>query len=143
MRKFSSALKKIAAGLSVCILAAAAFISLACPVFCGYSGRREVYFKDGSFSEGIRAEQELGFYDLIRGRQGEAITTDGETAEKIVKDLSARLVFRESFSGGENAYYYTEKLRYIREINGKRVNIQVCVTDGAVKVGTPMIYGGF
>ncbi len=136
MRKFSVI-------CSVFALAAAAFISLARPEFYGYDGRRETYFENGSFSEGIRAEESLGLYELIRGRCGEAVLTDEETAEKIVKDFGARLVYKESVSGGENAYYYTEKLPFSAAVNGKTVNLQIFRSRGAVKAGTPIIYGGF
>ena len=128
---------------SVFALAAAAFISLSLPEFYGYDGRRETYFENGSFSEGVRAEESLGLYELIRGRRGEAVFTDEETAEKIVKDFGAKLVYKENVSGGENAYYYSEKLPFSAAVNGKTVNLQVFNLNGTAKIGTPLIYGGF
>lgn len=136
-------IKRAAVLFSVVALSAAASLSLVVPAFYGYEGRRESYFENGSFSDGVREEKDLGFYELIRGKKGEAVLTDAATAEKIITDFGAKLVYKENFAGGENAYYYTEKLPFSARLNGKTVNLQIYRVQNGAKAGTPIIYGGF
>lgn len=78
------------------------------------------------------------FYDSV------AITKNaGFNYQNIVDSTGAQLVFVEQIDGVISYYYFSNNLPKIADINGKKVNLHIAVSGEKVKVGTPLIYGGF
>ena len=62
--------------------------------------------------------------------------------ESFIADLGGEIIFSESAAGITN-YYCSANLPYSVIIDGAEINLHVAVCDGSVKVGTPIIFGGY
>lgn len=87
------------------------------------------------------------FYKYVLGDSltGESVTyTNGKTAEILIEEYAAEILFEEEADGVLNYYCYAQSLPYEAELYGERVNLHVA-TDGKGRVtaGTPLIFGGF
>ena len=73
---------------------------------------------------------------------GEAATYENADAEQIIKKLGAKIVAKEEFCDGVN-YYCKADLPYSVELFGTEINLHVAVKGESVKVGSPVIFGGY
>lgn len=114
------------------------------PLFDGYANTFEIYQKDNSSSaQIIKVEKEnLWLYPL---RYGEACVVKKEGFDKAEFFLSfnATLIMTEEIDTGVNYYAYSPKVKYCKEINGKKVNLHLFVGEQEVKMGSPLIFGSY
>lgn len=76
--------------------------------------------------------------------KGESVTVSNEKELKnFLNDIKATEVFSESGELFDCVYYYSPKIRYVANVNGKRVNVHVSNGDGIIKIGAPVIFGDF
>ena len=73
----------------------------------------------------------------------------GESAEYEVFDLdrflektSAEIIFTEKLADSVN-YYCKADLPYSVTLYGEEINLHICVREKGVKVGSPIIFGGY
>ena len=113
------------------------------PIFSRYALKDEfeVYLENGSFSDGIINLSAREFY-CVGGIKGESCYT-AAPYEEILNDFGAKTVFSEKTAYGISFYAFSPKIPYRAAINGKTVNIQYFVGENSVKIGTPLIFGGY
>lgn len=111
------------------------------PVFYCYASEYELYFKSGSFGSGVVgvAEKDFGGYAEIKGES----CFVSVSYERVLKDFNATHIFSEKTEYGESFYAYSPLIKYKTFVGGKRVNIHYYKCDDYVKLGTPIIFGGY
>jgi hypothetical protein len=106
------------------------------PQITGVDGNKTLYSK--SYSSLAQKSERATFYYT-----GESIVLDNsEDARKIIGKLDAKMVFCESSESGISTYYYSEKLRVYKYVNGEKVNLHIHVGK-ITTVGSPIIYGSY
>ena len=79
--------------------------------------------------------------------EGESVTYRAEDgaafAKTIMEKLRARVRVRESACGVESYYCYSPAFASFVVVDGEKVNLHLAVGEGFVKVGTPLVFGGF
>lgn len=73
---------------------------------------------------------------------GEATVYKNFDLEAFLKSVGGKIVAVEELSDSVN-YYCTANLPYSVNLYGTRINLHVSVRDGSVKVGSPIIFGGY
>jgi len=73
---------------------------------------------------------------------GEATVYENADAEQIIKKFNATIVAKEELCDSVN-YYCKADLPYSVELYGTEINLHVSVKNGRVKVGSPIIFGGY
>ncbi|MDE6356214.1 MAG: hypothetical protein K2L67_03120 [Clostridia bacterium] len=73
---------------------------------------------------------------------GEATVYENASAEQIIKKLNAKVIAKEELCGSVN-YYCKANLPYAVELYGTEINLHVSEKNGSVKVGSPIIFGGY
>jgi hypothetical protein len=53
------------------------------------------------------------------------------------------IFYIESVDDGVSFYAYSKNVKYLRMLNGKKVNLHVSLSNGKVYLGSPIIYGCF
>jgi len=110
--------------------------------FC--DGKNHVYYFKASSQGGAAYSDEALPAEIIYAELGgESASFDGTTIEEIERKYSAVLLFEESASGVDNYYYYSPLFSRFAFIGGRAVNLHVAVRDNSVRVGTPIIFGGY
>lgn len=113
------------------------------PVFGGYAREFEAY-KGFYSSQAQIVKTDFFGYGFIFDGTGEAVTLEkGTSAQRIISDFGATEVLTESVDGGTCYYCYSPNLKNEKIVDGKRVNLQIFDGDKYVKVGTPLIFGGY
>ncbi len=106
------------------------------PELLGYDGDLTLYSK--SYSS-LAKRSGFTFYYT-----GETLTLKNQNdVNKIVNDLKAKPVFCYSSTNGESRYYYSDKIRIYKIIDGKKVNLHIHVENNKTTVGSPIIYGSY
>ena len=106
------------------------------PELLGYDGNLTLYSK--SYSSLAKVSDFTFYYT------GETLTlTNSSDARKIIEDFKASPVFCYSTESGESTYYYTDKIKVYKVINGKKVNLHIHVENNKATVGSPIIYGSY
>lgn len=130
------------------IAAAALLFATVCAVngvgatFC--EGTDHVYyFRSSSQSGYVKSEEALPADILYAEIGGESASLKGVTLVEIEEKYSAVLVSEEEASGVYNYYYYSPLLSRCVFIGGKAVNLHVAVRGDSVRIGTPIIFGGY
>lgn len=123
---------------------AALFLCLLCSAFCCFLIRSplfegknyELYLgtSSGEISEGSAGK----FFLPVTG---ESCIFEGD-ASALAESFHARLVFSERAAGITNYYYESPYLGDGVLLGGKRVNLHIAVGE-TVRVGTPLIFGGY
>lgn len=62
--------------------------------------------------------------------------------EKFLLSVGGEIVFSESAAGITN-YYCSANLPYSVAIDGAKINLHIAVCENSIKVGTPIIFGGY
>lgn len=113
------------------------------PVFGGYADKFEAYRGFYSSQAQITQTDFIGYAFIFDGT-GEAVTLEmGTDAQEIMRDFGATEVFSETVDGGTCRYCYSPRLKNEKIVDGKRVNLQIYDGEKYVKVGTPLIFGGY
>lgn len=102
--------------------------------FCGNTSAdcREV---DGGAAAGLKR---LFLSDVC----GETATFKDFDLGKFLAEVNGTILFEERLQDSVN-YYLSADLPYSVKIGGYVVNAHVCVRDDGVKVGSPIIFGGY
>ena len=102
--------------------------------FCGNTSAncREV---DGGSNAGLKR---MFLSDVC----GESATYKQFDLNKFLADVNGEILFEERVAGTVN-YYLSADLPYSVKIGGYTVNAHVCVRADSVKVGSPIIFGGY
>ena len=92
------------------------------------------------------------FLDALLRVKGESAEWTESTAaevraayERLKTHYSVRLTFTERIDGGTAYYCYAEKIGAAKAVcvNGFPVNLHVYIKDNGIKVGVPLIFGGY
>ena len=78
----------------------------------------------------------------LRDVCGESAEYSGKDVEQILKEVNGKILFCENLEDSQN-YYCSADLPYSITLYGKEVNLHICVKKEGVKVGTPIIFGGY
>lgn len=73
---------------------------------------------------------------------GESTTYESLDVDAFLRDVDGKIVFAEELSDSVN-YYCTANLPYSVNLYGTQINLHICVRDGAAKVASPIIFGGY
>ena len=100
-----------------------------------------VYSVKGGKSSGVILESiNLPFSDFIGFYKQFDTSYDYNS---LLNKYRAKLVCVEKLDGITNYYYYSNKLPKSESVKNKKVNIQIAISNNAVVVGTPIIYGSY
>lgn len=104
---------------------------------------REYYLYDSSSQATIQTE--LSPFDLLYvcGESAEYEREEMSFLEEILETYRAEILFVEEACGVRSYYCYSPRLGKASVINGYAVNLHVACKGSHVKVGTPLIFGGF
>lgn len=132
----------VSAACAAVILCALAFLPSR---VCFADGRNHIFICGTSSADCIEykpvlnCEAERLFLKNICGESAEYKDFD---LEKYLEKVNGRILFTEKVEGCTN-FYCSARLPYSVQIKGQTVNLQVCVRGDGVKVGTPIIFGGY
>ena len=114
------------------------------PLFYGYGDTFEISTRSYS-SNAILYNVNERQYRFTVNRTGESceIFTDEISVEKILEDFSAKLVFVEETARQTSYYAYSSKIKYLKILDGKKVNLHISISKERVKIGSPLIFGSF
>ena len=62
--------------------------------------------------------------------------------ESFLKSVNGEIKFVETLSDSVN-YYCTADLPYSVNLYGEQINLHICVRESGIKVGSPIIFGGY
>lgn len=79
---------------------------------------------------------------LLKEVCGESCGYDTIELESFLKNYGGKVVFKEELSDSVN-YYCTADLPYSVTLRGYEINLHICVRKDGVKVGSPIIFGGY
>lgn len=79
---------------------------------------------------------------FLSGVNGESASYKSLDIEKFLKEVDGEIVFYEEVEGTQN-YYCKASLPYSIELYGEEINLHICVKEGGVTVGSPIIFGGY
>lgn len=105
---------------------------------------REYYLYDPSSQATIQTE--LAPVDLLYvcGESAEYEREDvAEFLEEILKTYRAEILFTEEACGVRSYYCYSPRLGKTTLLKGCAVNLHIACKGSRVKVGTPVIFGGY
>lgn len=102
--------------------------------FCGDSSKncREVHVDSNA------ALKKLTLTDIC----GESAEYSELDIESFIKSVNGEIIFTETLSDSVN-YYCKADLPYSVNLYGEQINLHICVRENSVKVGSPIIFGGF
>ena len=78
----------------------------------------------------------------LKGVCGESATYSSFDWQAYLDEVNGTVLFVEELSDSTN-YYCKADLPYFVELYSQEVNLHVCVKDGCVIIGTPIIFGGY
>ena len=145
IRRIKALLATAAALAIVCGIGMGIYVVNACKLH-SIDGER-VFYLDSASSQGLRKE-ELALRDFARIR-GESVRfalngeSGEETAARLIAEYGATVAFTEEVSGVKSYYCYIPKWEDGLELNGKRINFHVAISQEECAVGTPIIFDGF
>ena len=108
--------------------------------FTSFGGKTESYLYRNSSTAEITDDKVKTFFSLSTG---ESIIVNGEDYIKVLNDYEASIVFIEKAEGGESIYAYSDKINFLKVEKSKKVNMQIYVKNGNMKVGFPIIFGSY
>ncbi len=90
----------------------------------------------GSFFKGINCPfiEKTGMYKSFDGKFN---------YKPILEKLSASFVMEENLGEIKSFYYYSDSISNFEIIKGKRVNLQIALSNEKIVIGSPIIYGGY
>ncbi len=137
-------LKKVLVFFSAIIIITSLFFIGNEPVFNSYAKNYEIYLDSCSNSKKIINVNNRDCASVL-GKKGESVYVEKQTFElhSFLLEMSARVIFIEEIEGKVSYYAYSPKIKYIQQVKGHNINLQIVVGDNMVKVGSPLIYGSF
>ena len=114
------------------------------PLFYGYSDTFEISTLSSS-SKAIFQNVNESQYRFSFNRTGESceIFTGEINVDKILADFSAEIVFIEETAEQTSYYAYSDKIKYLKILDGKKVNLHISTSSEKIKIGSPIIFGSF
>ena len=111
------------------------------------AGARTFYL-DASSSQALRVNEiTLENWSRIRGESVRFARAKEKSAEEIARETlalyNAELLYVEEACGVQSFYAFSPQLFQGVCVNGKTVNLHIAVSNGAVAVGSPIIFDGF
>ncbi|MCH5143247.1 MAG: hypothetical protein J1G07_06030 [Clostridiales bacterium] len=134
--------------LSLTALSAALiiFAIAALPKSVCFNGGYNYVFYCGTSSADCRVVRADGNAKLTRiflnNVCGESAEFKELDIEKFLLSVGGEIVFSESAAGITN-YYCSANLPYSVAIDGTEINLHIAVCENSIKVGTPIIFGGY
>ena len=123
------------------LLAFCSFINL--PVLNGLSTQYEFSISNGGSSSNI-VRVLKGELSPLTKLYGESCTLEkGTSVKELFNKFNASLLFSEKTEKGISYYGYSPTIRYFQVVNGQKVNLHVYQSCEYVKVGVPIIFGGY
>ena len=136
------------------LLIACAFFLCACAfvrtgnvcVFSRYIGERAFYLYSASSQATVKNTISLA---QIKDIQGESVAIEKPIAEQdaflaqVLKDYNARVLWAETCANTTSYYCYSSRIQGGEIIDGQKVNLHIAFGGERVKLGTPLIFGGF
>ena len=137
-------LKKICVIISAVVLLVSLYFFNKMPIFNGLANTFEVYLSDYSDTRTQLSLRENEFI-FLSGVKGESCVIEDENfdLEKYLTQMRASIIFTHEFEEYKNYYAYSPKIKYYKIIDGKMINLHVCVKKDQIKIGSPIIYGSF
>lgn len=110
-------------------------------------GDREMYFYSSSSNAEtvfLKNGEEKNFVYYFPALKGESVTTTkGSKISKILSDYNFIKICSFKVANCAGDYYYSDKIRGYKFINGKKVNLQIVKSEYGYKVGSPIIFGSY
>ncbi len=138
-----------AAGVLFTLIAALAvvFALTALPKRLAFDAGENYVFYLGDTSKNCRtvyanAQTAPALRLTLSGINGESTTYGTLDAEEFISSLGGEIIFTEELSDSFN-YYCRAPLPYKVTIDGKEINLHVCVKKEGVTVASPVIFGGY
>ena len=134
--------------LSITALSAALiiFAIAALPQRICFDGGADYVFYCGTSSADCKVVRASGNAKLTRlflsNVCGEGAEFKELDIDKFLSGVGGKIIFSENAAGITN-YYCTADLPYSVAIDGTVINLHIAVCEGVVKVGTPIIFGGY
>lgn len=102
--------------------------------FCGDTSKncREVQVSRNAFLK------KLSLSDIC----GECAEYSELDIESYLKSVNGKIIFVETLSDSVN-YYCKADMPYSVNLYGEEINLHICVRADSVKVGSPIIFGGY
>ena len=140
---FKNFRKAITCMLSV-ITVFAVYFCTQTPLFYGYGDTFEISTLSSS-SNAIFYNVNESQYRFSFNRTGESceIFTEEISVDKILADFSAKIVFIEETAQQTSYYAYSDKIKYLKILDGKKVNLHISTSNEKTKIGSPIIFGSF
>lgn len=137
-------LKKICVIISAVVIITSLYINNKTPIFSGFAKSFEVHLTDYSESsaELLVNKEEFIFLPSIKGESC-VIEDEYFDLKQYLEKMNATIIFTHEFNGCKNYYAYSPKIKYCKMIDGKMINLHVCIKNEQIKLGSPIIYGSF
>lgn len=143
MRFLRQFLKLVSLTVAACAIIAIIAVCATKPCF---KDSKSYTFFVGDTSKNCREVHADGNYALTKIMLSDVC---GESAEyssldidKYLKSVNGEIIFTETLSDSVN-YYCKADLPYSVKLYGEEINLHICVKKDRVKVGTPIIFGGY
>ena len=104
-----------------------------------FATEKELYLYSPSSQATIKRELTLTDVLFLQGESGRV--TDSLSA--VLEKYSASVLFKEEGEGYTAYYCYSPKLNRSIVLDGKIVNLHIVEYDDGLRVGTPIIFGGY
>ena len=115
-------------------------------VFSRYAGERAFYLYSPTSQATIKSRVAL---TQLHDIQGESVTITKPITEKeaflgqVLNDYNACVLWEETCANTTSYYCYSSRIQGGVDVGGRRVNLHIAFGDERVKLGTPLIFGGF
>ena len=144
MRKIKNAIYTVAAIIAAALVLLALYIL---PHRLAFRGGDSYSFYIGNTSKNCRVVVTSGEKAALTRLtltdvSGESATYSSFDWRTFLDEVNGKVLFCEELSDSVN-YYCEADLPYRVELYGKTVNLHICVKDGSVTIGTPIIFGGY
>lgn len=129
----------------ICVFTAiGVYLSSQEPIFKKYSDTYEVALLSASSNARFALVDSLE-YRFLGDVKGESCEIDAKdfNLDKILCDLQANLLFTKEIDNTTCYYAYTDKIKNFIIIEGEKVNLHFAVKKDRVKLGSPIIFGGY
>ena len=100
---------------------------------------KEFYLYSPSSQAEIQSELELYALPFVQGES--ACVTD--SLSTVLEKYSATVLFEEKGEGYVSYYCYSPKLKHALILDGKIVNLHIVEYGEGLRIGTPIIFGGY
>lgn len=135
--------KKIVCFASAIIVLVGMWVNSSVPIFKKISDTYELYLGSASsLAEIVKVSDKV--YPFTNDVKGESCVIDKNIpVEEILQSFNAELKFVEITDDGKNYYAYSNDIKYVKVIDGKLINLHICVGKNQTKLGSPIIFGSF